>query len=98
MTPVFEGGVMHWTKLLFMSRVKGRKFAPVLSNVCLQNGTYLGSSRPGRVPLKQHPASLCCLTPQRLCPMLEVIRGALFPPLGLVECAARQLVDTHGQN
>lgn len=88
MTPVFEGGVVHWTKLLFMSQVKGRKFALVLSNVYLQNGTYLGGSRPGRVPSKQHPVSLCWLTPQRLCPMLEVIRDALLPPLGLVECAA----------
>ena len=52
----------------------------------------LAAAGPGYIPAKQHPHSLCCLLPLRLCPLGEVIKVALLPLLVLAEHTAQQPV------
>ena len=52
----------------------------------------LAAAGPGYISSKQHPRSLCCLFPLRLCPLQEVIKVALLPLLVPAEHAAQQPV------
>ena len=92
--PVFERCVVTGLCccLWFLGRnVEGLfQFCQVMS--AFRTEPSLAAAGPGYIPSKQHPCSLCCLFPLRLCPLREVTKVALLPLLVLAEHAAQEPV------